>query len=135
MYVVAQALSYSGQPGYECKHLQNVKFVDLFTDQLPLSENKLDEMKGLNWISARRKKNAWTSKKVLQKAQQASCIVYQQEKAIPADIFTFQFLVTKLNIAWCGLGRVRAPYNKTRTVLVPKFTTKDLVCVSIESIR
>ena len=36
---------------------------------------------------------------------------------------------------WCRLGRVIASYNKTGTVLVPKITTKDFVCVSIESIR
>ena len=95
---VAQALSYSGQPGYECEHLQNVNIADLFTDELPLSENKLEEMKGLSWISERRKTNARTSEKKLQKAQQASSIVCQQEYAVPADIFTFQFLVTKLNI-------------------------------------
>ena len=71
---MAQALSYGGQPGCECKHLQNVKFADLFTDERPFSEKNLEEMKGLNWISERKKKKCLDFKE--KAAESSASLIY-----------------------------------------------------------
>ena len=124
MHVVAQAVSYSGQPGYECKHLQNVKFVDLFTDQLPLSENKLDEMKGLNWVSERRKKD---------------CLDFTENAAESSASHSSRYIhlsvsVTKLNIGavW---EELELPTTRLVLCLFPKSQQKILCGISIESIK
>ena len=121
MYVVAQALSYSGQPGYEWKHLQNVKFVDLFTDQLPLSEHKFDEMKGLNWISERRKKECLDLKENAAESSASLIHCLPAGKSYSSRYIDLSVFSDKTEY-WCRLGELELPAT------VPKIITKDLVC-------
>ena len=44
----------SGQPGYECPHLQAVKHAQQFVNEFSMSERKLEEMVDMNWISPKR---------------------------------------------------------------------------------
>ena len=44
----------SGQPSYECPHLQAVKRAQQFVNEFSISEGKLEEMVDMNWISPKR---------------------------------------------------------------------------------
>ena len=112
MYVRPQALSYSGQPGYDCKHLQNVKFADLFTDELPLSENKFEEVKGLNWISERRRKECVDFKEEAAESSASFIDCLPAGESYSGRYIHFSVFSDKTEY-WCLLGRVRATYNKT----------------------
>ena len=107
---LAMALGRSGQPGYECPHLQAVKHAELFIDEWSLTDPKLEEMVSMNWISPKRSDEC---RNFLQDIQSKGiCPIQPLLSNQNSRLVHFSVACNDKNEYWGKLGRVKVTFDK-----------------------